>query len=146
MDHFKKVHNEPQNSLESRASCSRDSSLEWGIDAIIFLWFFLLLEFILVRRLQGGFLFLACNYNICNYTTPFQFYYELLSWWSEFRQTFATEKDWTNTIWNNCEIRIDNEPVHYKNYYEPGILFTQVLSFNLIVADAHNHLSNKEGP
>ena len=41
------------------------------------------------------------------------------------------------------EIRIDNKPVHYKNYYEAGIVFTQDLLFNLIVADAYNHLSNK---
>ena len=32
-----------------------------------------------------------------------------------------------NIIWNNCEIRIDNKPVHYKNYYEAGIVFTQDL-------------------
>ena len=66
-----------------------------------------------------------------------------MSWLSEFRPTFATEKDYTNIIWNNCEIRIDNKPVHYKNYYEAGIVFTQDLLFNLNVADAYNHLSNK---
>ena len=93
--------------------------------------------------LGGFFFFLAFNYNLSDYTIPSQFYYELLSWWSEFRQTFATEKDWTNIIWNNCEIRIDNKPVHYKNYYEAGIVFTQDLLFNLNVADAYNHLSNK---
>ena len=51
----------------------------------------------------------------------------------------------SNIIWNNCEIRIDNKPVHYKNYYEAGIVFTQDLLFNLNVADAYNHLSNKIG-
>ena len=91
----------------------------------------------------GGFFFLACNYNISDYTIPSQFYNELLSWWSEFRQTFATEKNWMNIIWNNCEIRIDNKPVHYKNYYEAGIVYTQDLLFNLNVSDAYNHLSNK---
>ena len=29
----------------------------------------------------GGFFFLACNYNISDYTIPSQFYNELLSWW-----------------------------------------------------------------
>ena len=76
------------------------------------------------------FVFFACNYNISDLTIPSQFYYELLSWWSEFGQTFATEKDWTNIIWNNCEIRIDSKPVHYKNYYEAGIVFSQDLLFN----------------
>ena len=59
------------------------------------------------------------------------------------RQTFATEKDWTNIISNNCEVRIDNKPVYYKNYYEAGIVFTQDLLFNLNVADTYSHLSNK---
>ena len=60
-----------------------------------------------------GFFFAACNYNISDYTIPSQFYYELACWWSEFRQTFATEKDWANIIWNNCEIRIDNSCLLY---------------------------------
>ena len=73
-------------------------------------------------RPLGGFFFLACNYNISDYAIPSQFYYELASWWSEFRQTFATEKDWTNIIWNNCEIRIDNKPIITKlELYAPMI-------------------------
>ena len=92
----------------------------------------------------GGFLFLACNYNISDYTIPSQFYYELASWWTEFRLTFATEKDWTNIIWNNCEIRINNKPVYCKNYYEAGIVCTQDLLFNLNIADTYNHLSKKK--
>ena len=39
-----------------------------------------------------------------------------------------------NIIWNNCKIRIDNKPVHYKNYYEAGIVYTQDLLFNLNVS------------
>ena len=88
--------------------------------------------------------FLACNYNISDYTIPSQFYYELVIRWSEVRPSFAIEKDWTNIIWNNCEIRIDNKPVYYKNYYEAGIVSTQDLLFNLNVADAYNHLSKKK--
>ena len=59
-------------------------------------------------------------------------------------RTFAIEKDWTDIIWNNCEIRIDNKPGHYKKLcYEAGIVFTQNLLFNLNVADAYNRLSKK---
>ena len=38
----------------------------------------------------GGLLFFNCNYNISDYTITSQFYQE---WWSQFRETFATE-DW----------------------------------------------------
>ena len=54
-------------------------------------------------------------------------------------------KDWTNIIWNDCEIRIDNKPVYYKKYYEARIVCTQDLLFNLNVAVAYNHLSKKIG-
>ena len=37
---------------------------------------------------------------------------------------------------NNCEIRIDNKPVHDKTYYEAGIICTRDLLFNLNVTDS----------
>ena len=55
----------------------------------------------------GGFFFMNCNYDIKDYLISSQFYHELLLWWSEFRETFASEKDWENIIWNNRDIRID---------------------------------------
>ena len=56
----------------------------------------------------GGFFFMNCNYLISS-----QFYHELLLWWSEFRETFASEKDWENIIWNNRDIRIDKKTVFF---------------------------------
>ena len=48
-------------------------------------------------------------------TITSQFYRELLLWWSQFRETFATNHmNWTNIIWNNKEIGIDKKPVYYK--------------------------------
>ena len=41
----------------------------------------------------GGLFFFNCNYNISDYPIPSQFYQELLLWWSQFRETFATEED-----------------------------------------------------
>ena len=35
------------------------------------------------------------------------------------------------------------QSLSYKKYYEAGIVITQDLLFNLNVADAYNHLSNK---
>ena len=39
---------------------------------------------------------------------------ELLQWWSEFRENFASTKDWVNIIWNNKVIRVNDVPVFYK--------------------------------
>ena len=63
-----------------------------------------------------GLFFFNCNYNISDYTIPSQFYWELLLWWSQFRETFATEEDWKIIIWNNKEMKVENKPVYYKHY------------------------------
>ena len=39
-------------------------------------------------------------------------YQELLLWWLQFRETFATEEDWKTIIWNNKEIKVENKPVY----------------------------------
>ena len=87
---------------------------------------------------------MASNYNTSDYTILSQFYCELVSWWSEFRQTYATERI-GQILFGNCEIGIDNKPVYYKNYYEARLVCTQDLLFNLNVAVAYNHLSKKKG-
>ena len=57
----------------------------------------------------GGFFFMNCNHDIKDYLISSQFYDELLLWWSEFRETFTSEKDWENIIWNNRDVRIDKK-------------------------------------
>ena len=48
-----------------------------------------------------GIFFLSCNFDVKDFKLPCSFYYELLQWWSEFRDTFDEEKDYKNVIWNN---------------------------------------------
>ena len=91
----------------------------------------------------GGKLFLNCNYEVSDYTISSQFYQELLLWWSEFRKSFASEGDWKIIVWNNKEIRIDNKPVYYKNYFKSGIIYIHDLRFDLSTTDSYNYFSNK---
>ena len=76
---------------------------------------------------MAGCFFFNCNYDINDYSFSSQFYTELLQWWSEFRDNFAATKDWVNTIWNNKDIRINDGPVFYKNYFESGVVFVHDL-------------------
>jgi len=62
-----------------------------------------------------------------------------LLWWSEFRESFASESDWKNIVWNNKEIRIDNKPVYYQNYFKSGIIYIHDLRFNLNTIDSYNY-------
>ena len=91
----------------------------------------------------GGRFFLNCNYEVSDYMISSQFYHELLLWWSEFRESFASEGDWKIIVWNNKEIRIDNKPVYYKNYFKSGIIYIHDLLFNLNTMDSYNYFSNK---
>ena len=63
-----------------------------------------------LARFGGMFLF-NCNYDVNDLSVPALFYFQLLKWWSEFREDFASVKDWHNIIWNNRDIRIDGSPL-----------------------------------
>ena len=91
----------------------------------------------------GGRFFLNCNYEVSDYMISSQFYHKLLLWWSEIRESFASEGDWKIIVWNNTEIRIDNKPVYYKNYFKSRIIYIHNLLFNLNTMDSYNYFSNK---
>ena len=62
---------------------------------------------------HGGLFLFYCNYDINDYYVPSLFYSELLQWWSEFRDVYDTKKEWQHIVWNNKEIRINNNPIFY---------------------------------
>ena len=70
----------------------------------------------------GGLFSFHCNNDVKDISITSQFYSELLKWWSDFREEFDTEKDRQNIVWNHKEIRINNTPVFYKNFFESGII------------------------
>ena len=72
----------------------------------------------------------SCNYDVKDLSINSQFYMELLLWWSEFRDDFATKKDWHVIIWNSQAIRINNKPVFYRKYYSSGIETVDDLRFD----------------
>ncbi|CAH3173730.1 unnamed protein product, partial [Porites lobata] len=86
----------------------------------------------------GGLFFFNCNYDISDYTIPSQFYRELLLWWSQFRETFASEEDWKTIIWNNKEIKVENKPVYYKHYVNARVISIQDLLVSLNSTDSYN--------
>ena len=78
----------------------------------------------------GGLFLLNCNYDANNLRVPSPFYSQLLTWWSEFREDFASLKDWHNIIWNNRDIRIDGSPVFYKNFFLSDVVYLKDLLLN----------------
>ena len=87
--------------------------------------------------------FFSCNYDINDYSFSSQFYTELLQWWSEFCDNFASTRDWVNIIWNNKDIRVNDGPVFYKNYFESGVVFVRDLLFHLNNTDSFKIIENK---
>ena len=84
-----------------------------------------------------------CNYDVKDIPITSQFYSELLKWWSDFREEFDRERDQQNIVWNNKEIRINNKPVFYKNFFESGIIHVKNLLFHLSNTDSFNIITKK---
>ena len=64
----------------------------------------------LLTKFGSLFLF-NCNYDVNDLSVPSLFYFQLLKWWSEFREDFALVKDWhiivifSIYIYFQCNIR-----------------------------------------
>ena len=69
----------------------------------------------------GGLFLFNCNFDVKDLSIHSQFCTELLQWWSDFHEDFASNKDWNSVIWNNKEIRVSGSPVFYKNYFDSDI-------------------------
>ena len=91
----------------------------------------------------GRLFFLNCNFDIKDYTINSLFYSEILAWWSEFRENFASTEDWRNILWNNKEIRINNSPIFYKDFFDSGIVRTSDLLLNLNSTETFNIIKNR---
>ena len=91
----------------------------------------------------GGLFFINCKYDLKDYPKFSQFYYELLSWWTHFQNTFDSQCNWCHIIWNNKETCIGNKPVYYKKYFESGIIFVKDLLFHLNIEESFNYVTRK---
>ena len=78
----------------------------------------------------GGLFLFNCNFDVKDQINS-QFYTELLQWWSDFLEDFASNKDWNSVIWNNEEICVSGSPVSYKNYFDSDSFYVSDLLFNL---------------
>ena len=91
----------------------------------------------------GSPLLFHCNYNIKDLKISSQFYIGLLQWWAVFRDEFSAVKPWHNIIWNNKDIRIDNQPIFYKTLFESGITHVTDLRFDLNITESHDVITKK---
>ena len=72
---------------------------------------------------------LSCNYDVNDLSLNLTgFYAELLLWWADFRRAFFDMSRVENIIWNK-EIRINEKPVFYANYYSLDIICLRDLLF-----------------
>jgi len=55
----------------------------------------------------GGLFLFNCDFDVNDLSIHSQLYTELLQWWSDFRENFASNKDWNSIICNNKEIRVN---------------------------------------
>jgi len=95
-----------------------------------------------LERFGGLFLF-HCNYDIKDVHISSQFYSELLRWWYEFRVVFDTGKQWQYILWNNKEIRVNNKPIFYKNFFQKDIIHVNDLLLDMDITNSFTIISNR---
>lgn len=68
-----------------------------------------------ILQKKGSLLLFECNYDINEIKISSCFYYELLQWWSEIRESKNPENDYRYMyiIWNNKNIKIEGRTVFY---------------------------------
>ena len=68
----------------------------------------------------------------------------MLQWLSEFRSNFSTDsKAFDSIICNNCNIRIDGEPIRYNNYMNAGVIFISDLIYSRNNIESFNIAKDK---
>ena len=80
----------------------------------------------------------STTYDLKDVPISSNFYTELLQWWADFRETFSTEKQWLEILWNNKDIRIDNKPIFYKTFFESGVNYVTDLRFDLNTTESYH--------
>ena len=78
-------------------------------------------------RELGGLFFHQFSYDMNQKNIPPTFYYELLQWWSDLRETADSDSGYKNIIWNNKEILIESKSDFYRHYYNNNIIYTKDL-------------------
>ena len=65
----------------------------------------------------GGVFLLQRDFDPKDYEIDNRFYYELIQFWAEFRNSFSEQEGKTFIIWNNKNIRINGKPVFFINSF-----------------------------
>ena len=69
----------------------------------------LYLDYLLSK--QGGLFIFQCNNDVNQINIPSRFYNELLSWWSDLRESAGPERGYKFILWNNKDILIEDKTV-----------------------------------
>jgi len=79
----------------------------------------------------GGVFLLQCHFDPKDYEMDYRFYYELIQFWAEFRNSFSEQDGKTFIIWNNKNIRINGKPVFYKQFFEKKVISISQLKLHV---------------
>jgi len=101
----------------------------------------LYLDYLLSK--QGGLFIFQRNYDVNQIDIPSTFYNELLSWWSELRESADPERGYKFILWNNKDILIEDKTVFYRHYFNNGVIFTKNLLFNKTNTKSFNEMKKR---
>lgn len=96
----------------------------------------------LLRELGGLFL-LQCNYDINQINIASTFYYELLQWWSDLRETANSDSGYKYIIRNNKENLIEGRSILSRHYCDNNIMYTKDFLFEKTNIESFNTVKGK---
>ena len=70
---------------------------------------------------KGGDLLFYCDYDLNDQIIDV-FYSDVLRFWSELKENGSLVEDGRQIIWNNKNIKVENQTVFYSDYYSQGIV------------------------
>ena len=83
---------------------------------------------LLLKGYGGDFLF-HCDYDPKDYDIANKLHSELVQFWAEFRNAFSEGDGKASVIWNNKNIRINEKPVFYRQFFDEGLVSISQLQF-----------------
>ena len=90
----------------------------------------------------GGVFLFHCDYDPKDYNFSNNFYAELIRFWADFRNAFSEQDSRGSIIWNNKNVRIDEQPVCYKRFLEKNVISIRQLGLSQSNLESLDTISN----
>ena len=91
----------------------------------------------------GGLFLFHCNYDIKDIVALQNFILNYFNGSQSSEKTFLQEKLYKTIIWNNKDIRVNDNPIFYKTFFDSGLILVSDLPIDLNITESYNMIAKK---